>query len=95
MINHNALPTAIVRRDIRARRIVLAGNKTAKIYGTLHCRSGKKMKIENRVFFSSVEEAVVAGFRPCGNCMRAMYNIWKLNVSRLGNDTIFLPALQT
>jgi methylphosphotriester-DNA--protein-cysteine methyltransferase len=28
------------------------------------------MKIENRVFFESEAEAMDAGYRPCGNCMR-------------------------
>ncbi|MET3532236.1 methylphosphotriester-DNA--protein-cysteine methyltransferase [Chryseobacterium flavum] len=35
------------------------------------------MKKENRVFFGSAEEAVQNNYRPCGNCMKKEYNIWK------------------
>lgn len=38
---------------IRAGEITLGGNKKEKIYGLLRCSSGKKMKIENRIFFTS------------------------------------------
>ncbi|MGD1841975.1 MAG: Ada metal-binding domain-containing protein [Thermonemataceae bacterium] len=59
---------------------MLAGNKKLKIFGTLQCSSGKRMKSEHRVFFSSVVEAKAYGFRPCGHCMRASYNQWKNEV---------------
>jgi methylphosphotriester-DNA--protein-cysteine methyltransferase len=55
---------------IDAGRVQFGGNKRLKIYGTLSCGSGKRMKIENRVFFESEAEAMDAGYRPCGNCMR-------------------------
>jgi methylphosphotriester-DNA--protein-cysteine methyltransferase len=35
------------------------------------------MKAENRVFFASEAEAVGAGYRPCGHCMREAYGRWK------------------
>lgn len=35
------------------------------------------MKIENRVFFQSAEEAINLGYRPCGNCLRLEYLKWK------------------
>jgi methylphosphotriester-DNA--protein-cysteine methyltransferase len=57
--------------------IALAGNSKLKIYGTLNCSSGKRMKIENRVFFTSEEEALRLGYRPCGHCMLAAYRQWK------------------
>ncbi|SKB84264.1 Ada metal-binding domain-containing protein [Dyadobacter psychrophilus] len=53
------------------------GNAKLKIYGTLQCASGKRMKAMNRVFFSSEQEAVAHGFRPCGHCMRDAYLKWK------------------
>ena len=62
---------------INSNEISLGGNLKLKIYGTLHCASGKRMKIENRVFFKNEKEAIVAGFRPCGHCMREKYLIWK------------------
>lgn len=55
---------------IRHGEIKLAGNARLKIYGTLACGSGKRMKKENRVFFTSEDEAIRHGFRPCKRCMR-------------------------
>ena len=45
-----------------------AGWKTGKIFGTLDCRSGVRMKKENRVFFLCLEDAVSQGYRPCKVC---------------------------
>jgi methylphosphotriester-DNA--protein-cysteine methyltransferase len=53
------------------------GNKRLKIYGTLSCVSGKRMKAENRVFFQSEHEAKEMGYRPCAHCMRQAYVLWK------------------
>ncbi|HNP76305.1 MAG: Ada metal-binding domain-containing protein [Cyclobacteriaceae bacterium] len=61
---------------IRAHTIILAGNQSLKIYGTLRCRSGKRMKRTNRVFFKKETEALREGFRPCGHCMRRLYSNW-------------------
>lgn len=58
-------------------KIIMGGNSKLKIYGTLSCGSGKRMKKENRVFFSSEEEAIQEGYRPCGNCMKNKYKKWK------------------
>lgn len=52
-------------------KVRFGGNRRLKIYGTLTCGSGKRMKVENRVFFVSEAEARNAGYRPCGHCMRA------------------------
>jgi methylphosphotriester-DNA--protein-cysteine methyltransferase len=57
--------------------IHLAGNSKLKIYGKLCCTSGKRIKTENRVFFQSEDEAITAGYRPCGNCMPDAYLRWK------------------
>ncbi|MEO6914717.1 MAG: Ada metal-binding domain-containing protein [Chitinophagaceae bacterium] len=48
-----------------------------QIYGTLHCKSGKRMTKEHRVFFDSENEAVKNCFRPCGHCMKVKYTKWK------------------
>ena len=56
---------------------MFGGNKKLKIYGTLHCASGKRLKRENRVFFSSEKEALENSFRPCAHCMRKQYQNWK------------------
>jgi hypothetical protein len=57
--------------------VQLGGNSKLKIYGKLHCSSGKRMKTENRVFFRSETEAKGMGYRPCGHCMREDYLLWK------------------
>jgi methylphosphotriester-DNA--protein-cysteine methyltransferase len=83
MIDHLSLGDKPLTRSrtlyklIAAGEIKLAGNKKLKIYGTLNCASGKHMKVENRVFFKSEEEAICNSYRPCGNCMTAEYKIWK------------------
>ena len=58
--------------------IQLGGNANLKIYGTLNCKSGKRLKVKHRVFFSSETEAIQQGYRPCGHCMREKYKDWKL-----------------
>lgn len=45
-----------------------AGWRPGKIFGSLTCKSGMRMKKENRVFFENLEEAVLQGYRPCKNC---------------------------
>lgn len=56
--------------------IQLAGNAKLKIYGTLSCGSGKRMKAQNRVFFISETEAIEKGYRACGHCMCKAYKKW-------------------
>ncbi|WP_300356421.1 Ada metal-binding domain-containing protein [Fluviicola sp.] len=77
MIKHSDLSNSDLRRKIRQGEIVFAGNIRLKIYGTLHCKSGKRMKRENRVFFSSEKESRIHCFRPCGHCMGKAYMKWK------------------
>jgi len=64
---------------ISANQVCFGGNSKLKIYGLLNCKSGKRMKPGNRVFFLSEKEAVDFGYRPCGNCMREAYERWKNN----------------
>jgi len=58
-------------------KVRFAGNSKLKIYGLLSCSSGKRMNINNRVFFESIEEAEQLGYRPCGHCMHKEYMQWK------------------
>lgn len=69
MKKHLELTDSEVFLSIKKRKIVLGGNKKLKIYGLLNCKSGKRMKRENRVFFSNEKEAVELGYRPCGHCL--------------------------
>jgi hypothetical protein len=61
---------------------ILGGNGKGKIYGRLDCPSALRAiaiggYVDHRVFFADEETAIAAGFRPCGNCMRAEYVKWK------------------
>jgi methylphosphotriester-DNA--protein-cysteine methyltransferase len=83
MIAHLDLgPTPFTRSKnlkllLDAKQVQFAGNAKLKIYGTLNCRSGKRMKAQNRVFFKSAAEALQLGYRPCGHCMVEEYKKWK------------------
>lgn len=56
------------------------GNGKLKIYGRLDCPSAlstiKRFPgsyEKSRVFFADERTALAAGYRPCGNCLRAKY----------------------
>ena len=76
MIAHTDIDAATLRRKIKQHEITFGGNKQLKTYGTLQCKSGKRMKKENRVFFISEREAINMAYRPCGHCMKSKYNKW-------------------
>jgi len=77
MINHSEINQKEILRKIRKKEIHFGGNRKLGIYGRLDCLSGKRMKKENRVFFTSEKEAIENGFRPCGHCMKEKYKKWK------------------
>lgn len=77
MIQHSKITDFELPNKIKNDEICFGGNQKLKIYGTLKCSSGKRMKRENRVFFCSEEEAKTNGFRPCGHCMKTAYLKWK------------------
>ena len=74
---HVDISNKLLYHEIRNRKIRFGGNINLKIYGTLQCKSGKRMKKENRIFFQSESEALQNGYRPCGHCMRHAYQNWK------------------
>jgi methylphosphotriester-DNA--protein-cysteine methyltransferase len=84
MIRHTDLGKTTFGRSRQLKKLLdsggikLAGNRKLKIYGTLNCSSGKRIKIENRLFFESETEAISAGYRPCGHCMKEAYQKWKV-----------------
>ena len=84
MIRHTELGHHAFKRSrelkilLDKNEITLAGNSKLKIYGTLNCSSGKRMKVQNRVFFKSEEEALHLGYRPCGHCMLKEFKEWKI-----------------
>ena len=60
----------------------LGGNKSTHIYGRLDCsialsHIAKGGYAKNRVFFANEQDAKAAGYRPCANCMKPEYKIWK------------------
>lgn len=77
MIAHTDISDLELRRKIKSRTVLFAGNKKLKIYGRLDCQSGKRMKRENRVFLLSGMEAEQSGYRPCGRCLKQEYRKWK------------------
>lgn len=77
MIKHQEIGDIELRQKIKQKEIVYGGNLKLKIYGTLHCKSGKRMKNENRVFFKTATQAKTQGYRPCGHCLRSAYKTWK------------------
>ena len=80
MIRHRDISDKELWLLIKNKAVRLGGNAALKIYGTLSCTSGKRLKRHNRVFFSSEKEATDSGFRPCGHCMRADYKKWKMGI---------------
>lgn len=79
MVKHADVTEKHLRILIKSHKICFGGNRNLKIFGTLYCTSGKRMKRENRVFFTSKAEAIDNGFRPCGHCLKAAYQEWKNN----------------
>lgn len=84
MIKHIDLGNTVFQRSKKLKELIdngeilFGGNKKLKIYGTLNCPSGKRMKTESRLFFESEQEAEDLGYRPCGHCMRGAYLQWKV-----------------
>jgi methylphosphotriester-DNA--protein-cysteine methyltransferase len=77
MIQHETIAQSDLVKLIKQKQICFGGNQQLKIYGSLRCVFGKRMKIKNRVFFLSEDEALRFGFRPCGHCMKEEYRKWK------------------
>lgn len=73
---HQELTPGQLTALLKNRTISLAGNQVLRIYGTLGCKSGKRMRIKNRVFFISEKEALDKGYRPCGHCLKHHYQSW-------------------
>lgn len=76
MIRHRDITDKALREQIKQGALSFGGNVRLKIYGTLNCGSGKRMKRENRIFFESSNEAIAEGYRPCGHCMKTEYREW-------------------
>ena len=76
MVKHIDISDEQLKNEIKNGSHGCAGNSKLKIFGKLSCRSGKRMKKENRVFFNSEDEARHSGYRPCANCLKDKYHKW-------------------
>lgn len=91
MIRHltlGATPTARLRALaglVRSGAVTLGGNRPGRIYGRIDCRAGKRMKVDNRVFFRDAAEAEARGFRPCAVCLPTDYARWRATNPRRGH----------
>lgn len=66
---------------------ILGGHRKLKIYGKLDCPSALRHianghYVKHRVFFANETDAVSAGYRPCGVCMKEAYRQWMQNNER-------------
>jgi len=77
LIDHDQIDDRALRSMIRKKNILLAGHKRSLIYGRLDCGQGKRMHRSNRVFFANSTQAKEKGFRPCGQCLREEFALWR------------------
>jgi methylphosphotriester-DNA--protein-cysteine methyltransferase len=80
MVYHSDIKKEELFFALKNSKLQLGGNKKLKIYGLLNCKSGKRMKKVNRVFFENEKDALDNGYRPCGHCMRTVYQAWKESI---------------
>ena len=60
--------TAAAAMDDAAGSAAYIGNRNTKKFHSPSCDSVREMKESNRVEFSNREEAIEAGYKPCGRC---------------------------
>lgn len=89
VIKHSNISNVELRSLIRQGKINFGGNRKLKIYGLLKCKSGKRMKKENRVFFCRLLKRlkIITGLVVivCG---------WSIGSGRLGNIFIIYEDLK-
>lgn len=59
---------------------IIGGNSRSKIWGNLDCSAALaagETYAAVRVFFASIDDATLSGFRPCGTCRPHDYAEWK------------------
>jgi hypothetical protein len=72
-------------------RGTFGGHKGLKIYGRLDCSSANRAiaeghYIKHRVFFVDEVTAIDAGYRPCGNCLKERYALWRQALAQASED---------
>ncbi len=83
MTHHDEISDERLRAYLRRGEIRFAGNLRLKIYGTLTCKSGKRIKRSHWVFYKEEQEALDQGYSPCGHCMKTAYQLCKHEFIRL------------
>ena len=68
VINGETANTAVADMDDAAGNAAYIGNRNTKKFHSPSCDSVREMKESNRVEFSGREEAIEAGYKPCGRC---------------------------
>lgn len=68
VINGETANTAAADMDDAAGNAAYIGNRNTKKFHSPSCDSVREMKESNRVEFSDREEAIDAGYKPCGRC---------------------------
>lgn len=58
----------VVERTIPEAEVLYIGNKNSMKFHLPTCRSVSLMKDKNKIEFSSREEAIERGYKPCGDC---------------------------
>ncbi len=59
----------------------VGGHRRGRIYGRLDCPTALRaiaqgQYVKHRVFFADEGDAIAAGYRPCGHCLRPEYRQW-------------------
>lgn len=62
------IPKDDVGVDTETNSISYCGNKNSKIFHKSSCASVKKTKESNKIFFTSKEEYLNNGYKPCQSC---------------------------
>ena len=61
---------------------IYGGHKGLKIYGRVDCANARRWiakghYVSKRVFFANETKAILAGYRPCGCCLKEEYKEWR------------------
>ncbi len=64
----NSQPVALTTTPIATEEKIFVASKNGKKYYFAWCESAKIIKEQNRVWFSTKEEAEKAGYEPASNC---------------------------
>lgn len=61
-------PEPVISEEQPSKEYKFVSSKSSKIFHSLSCPAVKKIKEENRIYYSSIEEAISAGKKPCKIC---------------------------